>query len=187
MGTVGGLQQSKSRCPGSAAVPLSVSIQVSSRSCCRKQLQILTALCSHELYWPSCFLLMICPLFRLCFRTSEAARHSQEILYRAWVDGECEADNPLHEFWSLRLEGAERGLSAGHTPYTQHVQLMWHSCDLTPPARLRCTGTSSGIQLPAVHPELQQQASQAYYCSISDRISLAEHQDWQASRHCATG
>ncbi len=30
-----------------------------------------------------------------------------------------------------------------------------------------------GIQLRAVHPELQQQASQAYYCSISDRISLA--------------
>ncbi len=33
-------------------------------------------------------------------------------------------------------------LSGSHTPYMQHAQHMWHSCNLTPPARLRCTGTS---------------------------------------------
>ena len=34
-------------------------------------------------------------------------------------------------------------LSSSHTPYMQHVQHMQHSCNLTPPARLRCTGTSN--------------------------------------------
>ncbi len=33
-------------------------------------------------------------------------------------------------------------LSGRHTPYMQHAQHMWLSCSLTPPARLRCTGTS---------------------------------------------
>ncbi len=33
-------------------------------------------------------------------------------------------------------------LSCSRTPCTHHVQHMWHSCNLSPPARRRCTGTS---------------------------------------------
>ncbi len=49
----------------------------------------------------------------------------------------------------MSLEGAAHNnkqqrstLSESHTPYMQHAQHMWHSCNLTPPARPRCTRTS---------------------------------------------
>ncbi len=79
-------------------------------------------------------------------------------------------------------------LSGSHTRKTrnmQHAQHMWYSCNWTPPARLRCTRTLKWAT--AASRTFRIAASQAQYCSISDRISLTECRDWQLSRHCATG